>query len=111
MTTTEVINDMRFRGLDKAADELLRRSQGKDISSITITDYDDKAYECGLAQYLQDNAKWVNHQTKNAFVVYFSKDEGAKTQDLIKMTRDEAKDYLNRCRTSRTSRYIGKLMR
>ena len=64
---------MRNCGLAEAA-ELLERRTTPTQKAIIIGDRDDKAYECGLADFLQNNTKWANHRNGVSFIAYFRED-------------------------------------
>lgn len=74
MKAEKLITRMRAAGLDAAADILTRRLRPNQ-TSIIISDYDDEAYEYGLADFLQNKTHWRNHNTRDAFIAFFNDDE------------------------------------
>lgn len=64
---------MRNCGLAEAA-ELLGHRTTPTQKAIIIGDCDDRAYECGLADFLQNNTKWANHRNGASFIAYFRED-------------------------------------
>jgi hypothetical protein len=74
MKAQKLIEKMESVRLLTAADILKRRLRPNQFG-IIISDFDDDAYESGLADFLQNNTKWRNHQTREAFIAYFNDDE------------------------------------
>lgn len=73
MTRQKLIDSMRNCGMTEAA-ELLEQRTSATQKAIVIGDHDDKAYECGLADFLQNNTKWANHRNGVSFIAYFRED-------------------------------------
>jgi len=59
MHRTELINKMKDLDL-RWAWNLLQIRSNEETKEIFISDFDNVAYESGLASFLQDNAKWYN---------------------------------------------------
>jgi hypothetical protein len=71
MTRNEMIKRMKEAGYDTAIDHLERVTK-PETTSIFISDKDDRAYETGLADWLQNNTTWFNHKTRNGFTAHFT---------------------------------------
>ena len=81
MKAEKLIHLARHLNLDQAADELIRRSNNCTKYAIIISDYDNTAYECGLADFLQGNTKWVNMRDRDAFRAIFNDTEIHESPD------------------------------
>lgn len=73
MTRDELVRRMSMVGLSMAA-KMLKTRTSSNQTSIIISDYDDEAYEYGLADFLQKNTKWRNFDNRDAFQAFFNDD-------------------------------------
>ena len=73
MKAQELIKKMLESGMDEAASIIEKRIKNHpETTSIYISDYDDQAYNSGLADFLQNNTRWFNCPDRNGFKAIFN---------------------------------------